>query len=243
MIKKIKAEGDSWFAFPRILGTGGGIVDHLEDMLGQPITNMAHAGDETRAMLSLTDDQLPRLERELKDCDVLLFSGGGNDIAGEQLVTVLNDNTDGDVLKAINWDRLRASLAMTRAMYDDLFELRDSTNPNCIIITHEYDVPVPDGKAITLPLVPAFIFKRGPWLKPSLEWCGWRLPVNHEKIIHMILHEFAVMMRTLNKRNHIHCKTQGVLSRSDWHDEMHPNRAGFKKLASAIASDCLPKIK
>lgn len=219
---KIIADGDSWFDFPRCLGTGGGIISHLEDLTGLEIINLAHHGDGTQAMLSLAKDQLPRLERELAGADILLFSGGGNDIAGDQLVTILNQNCDGDPLKAINWDRLRAFLDLTMAMYLDLVELREEIAPNCLLITHEYDFPIPSSTGVLW---------LGPWLKPSLEWCGWKLPDHQRLIVKMLLAEFARRLSGMAIPNRLHIKTQGTLAETDWHDEMHPNRDGFQKLA------------
>lgn len=221
---KIIADGDSWFDFPRWLLTGGGIPSHLEDLTGLDIENLAKAGDATQEMLSLGQRQ--KLEAALHGADVLLFSGGGNDIAGRQLVTLLNDNRDGDVLKAIAWDRLDAALDLTMAMYDDLAEMRDAIAPKCVIVTHEYDFAIPRDRGILW---------LGPWIKPSLEYCGWKKSADQQTIVKLLLHEFALRLRNWDAKNHVHVLTQGTLLRCDWHDEMHPNRAGFRKVAMKFA--------
>ena len=217
---KIIADGDSWFSFPRYLFTGGGVINHLESIMGCDIKNLAHPGDATQAMLSLGQRQ--QLELELKGADLLLFSGGGNDIAGNQLVTVLNQNYDEDITKAIAWDRLKSVLDMTRAMYLDLAEIRDRIAPDCVIVTHGYDFPYPR---------PAGILWLGPWLQPSLEYCGWKHPEQQRQIVTSILKLFNAMIADLPIQDHIHVETQGTLGQGDWHDEMHPNRAGFRKIA------------
>ena len=74
--------GDSWFDYPWILLTEGGVLAHLSKLTGWTIQNMAHHGDGTENMLGLAKRQ--ELESYLTDCDVLFFSGGGNDIAGDQ---------------------------------------------------------------------------------------------------------------------------------------------------------------
>src|SRR5215212_8149713 len=81
---QVFAEGDSWFKYP-IPFFGGGIIDRLEKRLGVPILNLAKAGDEVRFMLGVKERTL-MAKHLTKGCpaggpwDVLLFSGGGNDI-------------------------------------------------------------------------------------------------------------------------------------------------------------------
>ena len=81
---QVLAEGDSWFDYP-VPFFGGGIIPRLQNKLGVPILNLAKAGDEVRYMLGVEERKL--IARHLQDgCpaggswDVLLFSGGGNDI-------------------------------------------------------------------------------------------------------------------------------------------------------------------
>jgi hypothetical protein len=81
---QIFAEGDSWFDYP-IPFFGGGIIPRLENRFGVPILHLAKAGDEVRYMLGVEERTL-LTEHLTNGCpaggpwDVLLFSGGGNDI-------------------------------------------------------------------------------------------------------------------------------------------------------------------
>ena len=79
---RVIADGDSWFDYPDILLTGGAVINHLEDISGVEILNTAHYGDSVEQMLGVEKRQ--RIEALLKNpgFDILLFSGGGNDIVG-----------------------------------------------------------------------------------------------------------------------------------------------------------------
>lgn len=236
--KHIVAEGDSWFAYPRVLFTGGGVIPHLEKLAGVSITNLAHAGDESRFMLSLP--QRRRLEVELKQADVLLFSGGGNDIAGDQFCCWLNDNRDGEPANAIDWDRFDAALDLVEAMYNDLALIRDEVNPNCLIVTHGYDFPpasvMGDGINVLGALSRASgLASYGPWLQPSLAYCGWKKAADQALIVREVLMEFNRRLEIWDARNHLHVDIQGLLLPRDWGNEIHPNRSGFEKVARAFA--------
>jgi hypothetical protein len=226
--KRVIAEGDSWFDYPSWLFTGGGVVSHLERLAGIHILNLAKAGDESRFMLSLK--QRRRLEEELKTADILLFSGGGNDLAGDQFCVWLNDNNDGDWSNAIDLERLDAALDFTMAIYDDLAQIRDEINPNCLIVTHGYDFPTPSDKGVLW---------FGPWLKPSLDLCGWRKPSDQFKIVKEVLTEFNRRLEIWDAKNHLHVQTQGFLSSCEWQNEIHPNRAGFQKIAQKFLESIL----
>ncbi len=92
---QVFAEGDSWFDYPPFLFKGG-IIPRLESRLGVPILNLAKAGDEVRFMLGV--EQRMRLAECLTEgCpaggpwDVLLFSGGGNDIVDNPMALWIRD--------------------------------------------------------------------------------------------------------------------------------------------------------
>jgi hypothetical protein len=226
----IMAHGDSWFDYPWFLRTGGGIPKHLSKLLGIPILNMARHGYGTEQMLSLRKRK--ELEGALPGTDILLFSGGGNDIAGDQFCIWLNDNVDGNIQKAICWERFDQALDLIVADYDDLVLICNEFAPDCLIVTHCYDFPPPSqfGRSIFFGLL-------GPWLQPSLAYCGWTNSTDQSKIVQMALERLNVRMvqwTALDSKRRIHIQTQGVLTPEDWGNEMHPNRSGFEKEAKAF---------
>jgi hypothetical protein len=234
---RIIAFGDSWFDYPKILLTGGGLIDHLENVSGLSIANYAHAGDATLQTMGL--EKSKRLESVVVGADILLFSGGGDDIAGEQFCIWLNQNTDGDTSKAINWNRLGAAMSLIIANYEDLVDIRDRLAPDCWIVTHSYDFPPASmmGKGVLFGLM-------GPWLEPGLNWCGWTDESDQELIVQMVMREFQNRMAAFaaQNRKHLHVNTQGTLSAQDWDNEIHANGVGWTKLAQVINLALLPII-
>jgi hypothetical protein len=233
---RILAEGDSWFDFPRILRTGGGVVSHLEDISGLDILNLAHAGDEVRHLMGV--EQRVRLEEMLGDeefrFNVLLFSGGGNDLVGDQLCLWVRERREGMTpADALNAERVRDAMDLVEIGYRELIALRDRHNPNCRIVTHGYDFPQPSDDGIC---------GLGPWIKPSLDYRGWRNPAEQFAIAQALLlsfHELQVRLEQEQQsagRPFLYVRTQGRLDPgTHWHDEIHPNSDGFDIVAQAFA--------
>jgi hypothetical protein len=112
------AEGDSWFDYPlndvlRILED-----DHLYD-----VESVAHKGDRVEDMAYSKGQyeafarRLEKLLRDGKMPKAVLLSGGGNDIAGDELAILLNHATSAlptlneDVVRGVIDVRLRAAYA------------------------------------------------------------------------------------------------------------------------------------
>jgi hypothetical protein len=226
---RVLADGDSWFDYPQIFLTGGGVIDHLTALSGVHILNTAHHGDSAQETLGVPKRQ--RIEALLKNpgFDVLLFSGGGNDVVGDQFCLWLKPNTGGGAAAAVNVARLREILAVVEAAYRDLIEIRDRCAPDCWIVTHAYDFPQPSDKDVC---------GLGPWLKPSLDYRGWKRAADQFAIAKIVLSAFNDLLVSLETeqraagKNFLHVHTQGTLNpATDWSNEIHPNRAGFDKIA------------
>ena len=229
------AHGDSWFDYPLngndvTLGTTD-IIAQLETMgaIHPLIQNISHLGDATTEEMSLPKQQ--RLIQSLQDKanwlngtgpDAILFSGGGDDIAGNQFCIFLNYAGPG--VDGLNPSRFQGVLDMVEASYNDLFAFRDKNAPGVPIFGHCYDFPIPNG---------AHPVCAGPWLLPSLSFAGWNT-AQGTAILHQALLSFRAMLAGLagNPKNLFTLvDTQGTLDAADWANELHPYPAGFKKLA------------
>ena len=240
------AQGDSWFDYP-LTGNGFPFVD--TDVIAQlrrigsmppTILNLAHHGDAATDEMSLPKQQ--RMISALRNKanwlggkpDAILFSAGGNDIAGDQFCIFLDFN-DGHAA-GLNKDRFAKALGMVEACYLDLFALRDRVAPGVPIFGHCYDFPIPNG---------AHPSCAGPWLKPSLDFCNWSV-AKGTVIVHAALAAFRDVIKRLadDPSNNFHLvDTQGTLKVADWANELHPDPAGFKKIAQKFADALKAKLQ
>jgi hypothetical protein len=111
------AEGDSWFDYPfnSVLGE----LEHLS----YEIESVAHKGDTAEEMaydpgqLAKLAGLFEKLEQRGEVPRAILLSGGGNDVAGNELGVVLNHKQSGlpavneDVARGVIVGRLRVALA------------------------------------------------------------------------------------------------------------------------------------
>ncbi|OQP83334.1 SGNH/GDSL hydrolase family protein [Rhizobium rhizosphaerae] len=224
------AEGDSWFDYP-LVGNGPllgdtDVIAHLRNIGAMPPTvlNLAVAGSTAVGEMSLTRQSA--LIAQLQDKsnwfhgkpDAILFSAGGNDIAGESFCIFLDFN-DGKAA-GLNTTRFSRALGMVEACYLNLFAIRDRVAPGVPVFGHCYDFPIPNGKH------PLCV---GPWLKPSLDYCNWSVGKG-TAIVHEALTEFRTMLKGLeaNPKNKFHLvDTQGTLDAEEWANELHPTPKGF----------------
>lgn len=228
---QILAEGDSWFDYPKPF-FGGGVVPRLESLIGVPILNLAKAGDEARYMLGV--DERRTLTTQLTNgCpaggpwDVLLFSGGGNDIVDDPMCLWLRDFTPATPAAAlIDQPRFATALALVRAAYEDLITVRDRVSPGTHLLFHCYDFAIPDGRGVcTL----------GPWMKPAFDLRGYPSLAARTPVVKEMLQQFAMMLAQVvaGHPNVSLVNGQGLLTPqpSSWDNELHPRGAGFDKHA------------
>jgi hypothetical protein len=235
------AHGDSWFDYP-LSGndaslTHTDVIAQLGTMgaINPVILNISHYGDATTDELSLPKQQ--RMIEALQDPDnwmsagkpdAILFSGGGNDIAGDQFCIFLDYAVPGST--GLDATRFKEALGMVEASYQDLFAFRDRYAAGVPILGHCYDFPIPNG---VHPIC------AGPWLKPSLDYCGWTNLTQTTAICHQALVDFNALLTGLAAtaaNNFILIGTQGVLQPSDWANELHPFPDGFKKIAAPFVT-------
>lgn len=241
------AEGDSWFDYP-----WADILSVLQDDYGYDVESGAHPGDhlEDMAYRSGQLEQFSRcLEKALRADRVpraILLSGGGNDVTGDVLATLLNHarsprpGLNDDIVKGLI-ERLRlAYLHLIRAVTGVTEGLVQQKVP---IVLHGYDYPVPDGRGF----LGGFWILPGPWLEPALRGKGYEGLDDNIRLLGEIIDRFNEMLATIPDRTdfeHVRYVDLRNTLRADlteyrnwWADEMHPTGPGFRRIAKKLVDE------
>jgi V8-like Glu-specific endopeptidase len=235
------AEGDSWFDY---FPAGLDVISCLKKFFGYKIYNVSKAGDTLDNMAWGTKfDQRrwqrdhPPLEETLAAIEryrplIVLLSGGGNDIAGDELLSFLNHKTSG--LSALRQD-------YTNFMLKDYF-LRIfqhisheiwKKDANIHIILHGYGYPIPDGRAVVRVLGFSFV---GPWLRPALVAKGYEQRAEQQQITRKLINDFNFMLEQFaasDSRLH-YLDLRSLISDSDWANELHLKNSAYRQVAGAF---------
>ena len=175
------AQGDSWFDYP----PGTDLIDCLHSNHGHTITNIAVAGstlnDEAygpvpRELFGLptgplqSDDpsRIVELVHHIQQVkpQALLLSAGGNDIAGDEFFSFINNARSG--LSQVNQPVLDGVVNGTfktayQYLIDTALAAAADAGITMPVFTHGYDYPFPDGRGVF-----SFLgWKVGPWFDPT----------------------------------------------------------------------------
>ena len=245
------ADGDSWFDYPLsgALPIASDVIVKLDGLISPrpTILNLAHHGDATTELLGVT--KRARLLNALQEpkngtFDAILFSGGGNDLVGDQFRLWLNDaDTVGrDPAKAIDQGALDDIIGVVETAYLDLVAARDRVDKSIPVFVHAYDFALPTDNGVC---------GVGPWLFPSLMSRGWMhntgpadLAVGAQ-IVRLILVQFHQLLTKLAGtagNNIVFVETQGTLAPVEWANELHPDPAGFQKIAQKFVGPLADKF-
>jgi len=217
---KILAEGDSWFQYPILLDD---VIDNLSK--DYAVYSVAAAGATMEHMLH----GVAHLEQLIRanDFQALLFSGGGNDIAGDALLTYLRPfQTGAQPAPAYITETFAA---ITGRMQQQLEEFAGSllkSFPQLHIFCHGYDWP--------------FARNRGLWLDPA--FTARQIPDTIRRpILKIMIDQYYGMLRQVaakfpGRLHVVDCR--GTVGEIDqWYDELHPMNAGFARAASRFSEE------
>jgi hypothetical protein len=255
----ILAQGDSWFDYP----PGTDLIDCLHSNHGHTITNIAVAGstlnDEAFGPVPAEMFGLPFGPKQTGDADritelvnriqqdkpqALLLSAGGNDIAGDEFFSFINNAKSS--LPSINQAVLDGVVNGTfKNAYQHLIDMALQSAAEAgigmPIFTHGYDYPWPDGRGVI-----SFLgWKVGPWFDPTFNQKNYfnnnaaDLQARHDitakfiDSLNVMLSGLATQPQYVGKLFHVNL-TGTLQSEADWANELHPGNAGFSALADKI---------
>lgn len=241
----VLSEGDSWFCYP----DHRNLIDHLDDVGRMSLLRLERNGDEAIEILS--GKQRTKLRKVLKKFpfDLLLFSGGGNDMVGQDFPPLIVEGAgQTNAVECIAVERASERFTLLRQVYVELVRLRDEAHaagegrkpggkPKPLIVTHGYDRPVPrdEGyKALGVTFA-------GPWMYGALK--SKKIPkALWNDVAAWFIDRIADMHRGLSAQfdRYAFVDTAGTLRRSgsgwkkDWSDEIHPSDKGFQKVGEKL---------
>lgn len=229
---KLLVEGDSWFEYP----TRQDLIEVLRSRRNLDIERIAHHGDTVQQMLD--PQQNVQLYRKLRVgfYDMMLFSGGGNDILqSDVLRRIIKPRQPGSTpADLVDRAELARKLDAIQARYQAFLRTLPSLsrNPCLKIIAHTYDFVWPRNAPFQFLWI-----QSGPWIEPVMIERGIRDPEEKHAIVQFMLREFKKVLQDVAARSEgrlIVVDTQGTLSRNHWADEIHPSSEGAKLLADKI---------
>ena len=243
----IVSEGDSWFAYPKkwlLFGPPSNIIDYLSDWTFRKANfyNMASNGEEAVNILSGEQKheliEILRWHEKAKGrrpVDLLLFSGGGNDVAGENdFERFIDPDTSYrgvDIKHFIDMDRLSRKSKQISLAYQELIDIRDYYSPNTVIVGHTYDYPIPSGGAKFL----GGLIETESWMKKYMDKI--KIPKELQAdVLRVFIDQLAEDLLSISdpdKNVHI-IDTRGTLLEKNWLNEMHPNSEGFKYISNVM---------
>ncbi|MGQ9372754.1 SGNH/GDSL hydrolase family protein [Acinetobacter tandoii] len=245
---KIVSEGDSWFDY--LPGTD--LIDCLRSNHGYVIKNYGNAGDTLENMIYGTkyfkgsyERQEPTITEILRKVqqiqpDFFLFSGGGNDIAGDEFGSYLNHTDTG--LPPLRKDYLNYMInTVYKQCCIDLINKIKKVSPKTKIIMHGYAYTKPTGKGVSLI---GFNFA-GPWLRPSLTKKNILNPINQVNIVNTVIDEYNKMLKSLSVAypNFYYIDLRNTIDAdNDWANELHLKNSAYAKVAHLI-NDIITKNK
>lgn len=244
----IVSDGDSWFAYPRkwiILGKPSNLIDHLSSSTRYHANflNMASNGDEAVDMVSgRQKHQLVDILRwhgkskNRKPVDLLLFSGGGNDIVGKNdferfLKPYKNAYITGR--QCVNLRRLHRKVKQIGLAYQELLDIRDHYCPETLIVTHTYDYPYP---SLTGGVFLGGLIKTKGWMKRFMDAAGIKEELQAD-VIKVFMDAMAEEILNVESKREgfIVVDSRGTLAgKKEWLNEIHPTSRGFKKIADLM---------
>lgn len=213
----IVSEGDSWFQYPLLLRD---TIDHL--MKDYAIFSLGAAGDLLQNMADKSE--FIGAIRD-KNAEILLLSGGGNDLVAGGALALHLEEFDAALQPAdYLLPSFQALLDNAIEQYTRMFEMVRRHTPHVKVLCHGYDYPVPN---------------RDRWLGKPMESRGIKDRDLQKAIAACMMDQFNRRLRRAAKAmphvTYIDCRR--VVKDHRWHDGLHPTNEGYADVAALFKTE------
>ena len=237
----VVAEGDSWFHYAP---AGIDIVCYLRGLFGHRVHNVSNGGDTLDNMAWGTDFKRRTWQRNRSPLEetieavrrhqprLVLLSGGGNDVAGQELGTFLNHKMSGQSPLREDFTTYMVDVYLKKA-FEHIFAAIWRENPDVHVVVHGYGYAPPDGRGVIRFL--GIINWIGPWLRPALVAKGYVERAEREQIVFNLIDRFNAMLQRLadqDDRGRIHyLDLRPLIGANDWANELHLTNSAYRRVA------------
>lgn len=223
--------GDSWIWYP-IPGCEN-LPTRFNDFGRWEAIDFCCLGENGLEFTNLNRQMLGQIETflrwEAKTVDMVILSGGGNDLSGpDDLPDLIKKGKSDDAGSWIHTSNLASRIAEIEKTIRRVILLRDtfSGSREVPILGHAYDYAHSTGEAVLW---------FSPWLKPTLD--EKKVPEKlQDQVVKVLIDKLAEMHVSIaadQSVNHYYfVDTRDQLAPDDWANELHPNRIGFQKIAA-----------
>ncbi|WP_216819790.1 hypothetical protein [Zoogloea sp. LCSB751] len=238
------SEGDSWFQFPIFLED---VIDNLLHEFN--IWSVDAAGDTLQNMVVDNPEYMQALRAQAGQVRAFLFSGGGNDIVGEDergraVIAQIIRPFEADRSPAwyLDNEALADRLRFIEACYRQVITNVAAEFPRLPVICHGYDYVIPGG-APGDERSPLWA-KQDQWIGRAMrETLGIRDPSLQRAIVRLMIDRLNERIRALCGGNNpngafrtaFHVDVRGTVVPPLWADELHPTDEGYTRVAQKFA--------
>jgi lysophospholipase L1-like esterase len=228
--------GDSWFSF----ASEPNVIDILDDPAGSgrsgrqrawSLLRLENGSDELVTALSAGHRGELRAVLDRIPAQALLWSGGGNDLIGADLLPLLLPYRAGaKPAECIHAERLERRLRRLEDFYRELVDLVLDDGGDLTLFLNSYDYPQPCEKPVKL----LGSKLTGPWLGPAFRERGY--PPGHpleREVPRLLIDRFCAMVDRIAagcRGRLVRVETRGAVG-ADWADEIHPNSDAARRVA------------
>lgn len=227
--KAVLSEGDSWFSYSDIVGRIDDPLDtgRPQDQRAWSLLRLERAGDEIMTILSGSQRAELRKLFARWPFDALLFSAGGNDIIGPDLLPLLREAPAGRAVSDfVAFGRFERRRRQIQDCYRELLDMLADAGQTTKVFVNSYDYVPPTGKKA--------LGIHGPWVLPYLT--ARHIPKKfHVPIVTLLIDSFAtaiddVAAEPRGHRRLFRVETRGAVQGA-WMDEIHPGPEGARRVA------------